>query len=78
MKAAVSARGSARILDLGTGTGAICLALLKECPAATGVGSDISADALETASRNAFRNDLGGRFEPVQSDWFEKSLAALT
>ncbi|NRF09968.1 peptide chain release factor N(5)-glutamine methyltransferase [Agrobacterium pusense] len=72
LKAAVSARGSARILDLGTGTGAICLALLKECPEATGVGSDISADALETASRNAFRNDLGGRFEPVQSDWFEK------
>ncbi|WP_142781062.1 peptide chain release factor N(5)-glutamine methyltransferase [Agrobacterium sp. T29] len=72
LKKAVSAKGSARILDMGTGTGAICLALLKECPEATGIGSDISADALETAVRNAARNDLGARFEAVRSDWFEK------
>ena len=72
LKKAVSAKGSARILDMGTGTGAICLALLKECPEATGIGSDISADALETAARNAARNDLGGRFEAILSDWFEK------
>lgn len=72
LKKAVSAKGSARILDMGTGTGAICLALLKECPEATGIGSDISADALETAVRNAGRNDLGGRFEAIRSDWFEK------
>lgn len=72
LKKAVSAKGSARILDMGTGTGAICLALLKECPEATGIGSDISADALETAVRNAARNDLGGRFEAIHSDWFEK------
>ncbi|MGU4174294.1 HemK/PrmC family methyltransferase, partial [Pseudomonas aeruginosa] len=57
---------------MGTGTGAICLALLKECPEATGIGSDISADALETAARNAARNDLGARFEAIRSDWFEK------
>ncbi|WLD98833.1 peptide chain release factor N(5)-glutamine methyltransferase [Agrobacterium leguminum] len=72
LKKAVSAKGSARILDMGTGTGAICLALLKECPEATGIGSDISADALETAARNAARNDLGARFEAIRSDWFEK------
>lgn len=72
LKKAVSAKGSARILDMGTGTGAICLALLKECPEATGIGSDISADALETAVRNAARNDLGARFEAIRSDWFEK------
>lgn len=72
LKKAVSTKGSARILDMGTGTGAICLALLKECPEATGIGSDISADALETAARNAARNDLGARFETIRSDWFEK------
>jgi len=59
-----------RILDLGTGTGAICLALLHECPDANGVGTDISEDALATAQANADLNRLGARFEPLQSDWF--------
>jgi len=72
LRDAVSQKGSARILDLGTGTGAICLALLKECPDATGIGSDISAGALETAAKNASRNGLETRFEIRQSDWFEK------
>jgi release factor glutamine methyltransferase len=64
--------GACRILDLGTGTGAIALALLAEVPAATAVGADISADALATANRNAKENGLSGRFQTVQSDWFEK------
>ena len=72
LKEAVSHKGSARILDLGAGTGAICLALLKECPDATGIGSDISTGALETAAKNASRNGLETRFEIMQSDWFEK------
>jgi release factor glutamine methyltransferase len=59
------------ILDMGTGTGAICLALLSECPEASGVGSDISADALKTAQSNAERNGLQDRFKAVQSSWFE-------
>lgn len=72
LKETVSRTGSVRILDLGTGTGAICLALLKECTQASGIGSDISADALETAARNAARNGLSSRFETICSDWFEK------
>lgn len=72
LKETVSRTGSVRILDLGTGTGAICLALLKECTQASGIGSDISADALETAARNAARNGLSSRFETIRSDWFEK------
>lgn len=72
LKNTVSAMGTARILDLGTGTGAICLALLKECPQAIGIGSDISPGALETAGRNAVRNGLGARFETICSNWFEK------
>lgn len=69
-QAIVARTGGCRILDLGTGTGAICLALLDLVPGATGVGVDISAGALETARRNADLNGLGGRFEAVESDWF--------
>jgi release factor glutamine methyltransferase len=59
-----------QILDVGTGTGAICLALLSECPTASGVGTDVSDDALHTAMRNAERNGLSARFETLQSSWF--------
>lgn len=66
----VAENGEARILDLGTGTGAICLALLHECQEATGVGCDISSDAVDTAIRNAHLNGLQDRFIGIVSDWF--------
>jgi release factor glutamine methyltransferase len=50
-----------RIADLGTGSGAILLALLHEIPDAFGVGTDISVEALRTASRNAAGLGLGKR-----------------
>ncbi|MBP0437934.1 peptide chain release factor N(5)-glutamine methyltransferase [Tianweitania sediminis] len=65
-------KGAARVLDLGTGTGAIALALLSEVPALSAVGVDISPDALETAKRNAHINGMGGRFEALLSDWFSR------
>jgi release factor glutamine methyltransferase len=61
-----------RILDLGTGTGAICLALLSQLPNATGVGVDLSSDALGTAVANALANGLADRFEALESNWLEK------
>jgi release factor glutamine methyltransferase len=65
-----AALGICRLLDLGTGTGAIALALLKEVPQAVAVGVDISNSALATARRNAEDAGLGGRFRTVRSDWF--------
>lgn len=72
VKTTVERQGECRILDLGTGTGAIALALLSVIPAATATGVDISEDALATATRNAAQLGLAGRFEALQSDWFEK------
>ncbi|WP_075291513.1 peptide chain release factor N(5)-glutamine methyltransferase [Pararhizobium arenae] len=63
-------KGECRIIDLGTGTGAICLGILSAVEGATGVGTDISAQALETARANADLNGIGSRFETVVSDWF--------
>ncbi|UFZ08473.1 peptide chain release factor N(5)-glutamine methyltransferase [Bradyrhizobium ontarionense] len=50
-----------RIADLGTGSGAILLALLSELPRAFGVGTDVSIAALRTAGENARALGLGDR-----------------
>ena len=50
-----------RILDIGTGSGCLLLSLLAELPKATGMGTDISANALEIASRNGERLGLSQR-----------------
>jgi release factor glutamine methyltransferase len=52
-----------RILDIGTGSGALLITLLAELPLATGVGTDISEPALEAARGNAERQGVSGRAE---------------
>lgn len=64
--------GRVEILDMGIGTGAICLALLSQCPQAVGVGSDIARDAMATAQKNAELHGLSSRFRTVESNWFDK------
>ena len=66
--AAVSSK--CRILDLGTGTGAIGLALLAGEPLATAVLTDLSSEALATAGRNAEALGLLARVTLAESDWF--------
>jgi release factor glutamine methyltransferase len=57
-----------RCLDVGTGTGAIALALAKERPDARVFATDVSEDALALAAENAERNGLSGRVELRRGD----------
>jgi len=59
----------ARILDLGTGSGAILIALLKEWPRAIGIGVDKSAAALAVVGRNALRHGVADRMDLREGDW---------
>jgi release factor glutamine methyltransferase len=58
-----------RIADLGTGSGAILLALLSELPAARGFGTDISEAALQAARANAARTGLADRASFIACDY---------
>ncbi len=58
-----------RLADLGTGSGAILLALLSELPNAYGVGTDIAIAALTTAAANARRLGFSARTAFVVSDY---------
>ncbi len=60
-----------RILDMGTGTGIICISLLANLPNSTGIALDISADAVATARRNAAENGVGERLDVRLSNWFD-------
>jgi release factor glutamine methyltransferase len=60
-----------RVLDFGTGSGCLLLALLSELPNALGTGVDLSEGALKTARRNAAALGLGGRTQFVRGKWGE-------
>ncbi len=62
-------RAAPVMLDLGTGSGCLLLALLSESPDATGIGVDRSAAAVAVARDNAARLSLAGRARFLVSDW---------
>jgi len=64
-----------RILDLGTGSGAIALALARERPDATIVATDLSEEALRIAQQNAEELGMAKRIQFAAGDGFE-ALAA--
>ncbi len=59
---------AARVVDVGTGSGAIAVTLAKHLPRATIVASDVSASALDVARRNAGRHGVADRITFVQAD----------
>lgn len=76
VEAALAARGDARrVLDCGTGSGALLLAVLHALPQASGVGIDASAAALDVARANAAVLGLEHRAAMVQADWHQGGWA---
>jgi len=70
VEAALAARPDARqVLDCGTGSGALLLAVLAELPAARGIGIDRSPAALAVAAANAHALGLAPRSAFLQRDW---------
>lgn len=70
VEAALNARPDARrVLDCGTGSGALLLAVLNELPLATGIGIDRSEPALAVARDNAVRLGLSSRSTLSAADW---------
>lgn len=63
-------RGRPRILEIGTGSGAISVALASELKDAAIVATDISPGALKVAARNAVDNGVADRIDFVRGDLF--------
>lgn len=69
--AAVTDRSEAELIDLGTGSGAIAIAVLHGAPHVQGVATDLSEEALEMAHSNAERHGVADRLEFRQGKWWQ-------
>lgn len=70
MISALSASPPSRILDLGTGSGALALGLARTYPESRVIGVDLSEPALALAGENATAVGLAERVQFLRSDWF--------
>ena len=66
----LATRREPRVLDIGTGSGAIAIAIAMNAPTARIIATDITKEALEVARRNAIRHEREDRIEFVRADLF--------
>jgi len=69
--ALLAGKKGARILDLGTGSGAIIVAIVEALAKSKGFATDISEDALSAARQNAQRHGVAERIEFRQGAWWQ-------
>jgi release factor glutamine methyltransferase len=70
-------RATLRLLDLGSGSGCILLALLHALPKATGLGIDNAEKAIELGQKNAARNSLEDRADFKLGEWSQEISEAF-
>jgi release factor glutamine methyltransferase len=73
---ALGGPGPHRLLDLGTGSGAIAIAVVANLQEVRAVATDVSEEALGAARNNADDNGVGGRVEFRLGDWYRALAAA--
>ena len=69
--ALVGRQATPRIVDVGTGSGCIAIVLAREIPNARIIATDVSAEALRVARRNALRHGVGDRVTFVETSFFD-------
>jgi len=74
-RALAAGAAARRVLDCGTGSGALLLAVLANLPGAEGVGIDSSTSALDVAQANAAALQLAGRCKLFHADWHQSGWA---
>ena len=67
----IKANPKARILDLGTGSGAIIISILAEAVSVRGTATDMSEAALKIARENALIHNVSDRLDFIQGEWCE-------
>jgi release factor glutamine methyltransferase len=67
----LASRGAARVLDLGTGSGAIAIAIARNAPGVSVVAADLSREALAVAQHNVERHNLADRIALCRADCFD-------